>query len=50
MACLKQFRCNVVFGNGNPAQTVIVEAQNPPQARSFVEARYGGRCTSANQI
>ena len=47
----KIFKCNVIFKNGNPCQTVVVEANNPPQARSFAEARYpGGSCTSANQV
>ena len=47
----KQFRCNIVYNDGNPAEQVIIEANNPPQARDFAEARYpGGRCTAANQL
>ena len=47
----KTFKCNIVFNNGTPAKTVLIEATNPPQARDFAEARYpGGRCTSANQV
>ena len=45
----KQYRCNIVYKDGNPARTEIIEANNPPQARQFAEARFGGRCTSANQ-
>tara|TARA_Y100000592_G_C5307440_1_gene238454 strand:+ start:357 stop:512 length:156 start_codon:yes stop_codon:yes gene_type:complete len=46
----KTFKCNIIFSDGNPAITEYVEANNPPQARQFAEARYpGGRCTSANQ-
>ena len=46
----KTYRCNITFKGGNPAQTVFIEANNPPQAREFAEARYpGGTCTSANQ-
>ena len=47
----KQFKCTVIFSNGNPAIEPIIEANNPPQARDFAEARYpGGRCTAANQL
>ena len=47
----KTYRCNVIFKDGNPRQTVLIEANNPPQARAFAEARYpGGKCTSANQV
>ena len=47
----KTYRCNVIFKDGNPRQTVMIEANNPPQARAFAEARYpGGKCTSANQV
>ena len=47
----KQFKCTVIFNNGNPAQEPIIEANNPPQAREFAEARFpGGRCTAANQL
>jgi len=49
MASNKKFRCNVIYGDGNPAEQVIIEANNPPQARKFAELRYGGKCTSANQ-
>ena len=45
----KTFKCNIVFNDGNPAITELIEANNPPQAKKFAEARFGGRCTSANQ-
>ena len=46
----KKFRCQIIF-TGATAQSVIIEAVNPPQAKQFAEARYpGGRCVSANQI
>ena len=46
----KKFKCQIIF-TGQNAQSVIVEAVNPPQAKQFAEARYpGGRCVSANQI
>ena len=50
MASNKQFKCNIIYGDGNPSEQVIIEANNPPQARKFAEARYGGKCTSANQV
>ena len=50
MASNKQFKCNIRYDDGNPAEQVIIEANNPPQARKFAEARYGGTCTSANQV
>ena len=46
----KTFRCNIIFNDGNPAITEEVEANNPPQARKRAEARFGGKCTSANQV
>ena len=46
----KTFKCLVQFNDGNPAQTVLIEANNPPQARKFAEARYGGVCRAANQV
>ena len=47
----KQFKCTVTFTNGNPAIQPIIEANNPPQAREFAEARYpGGTCRAANQV
>ena len=46
----KQYKCNIVFNDGNPAIREIIEANNPPQAKKFAEARFGGRCTSANQV
>jgi len=46
----KTYKCTMIF-KGNPAQKVMIEANNPPQARQFAEARYpGGKCTSANQV
>ena len=50
MASNKEFKCNIVYNDGNPSEQVIIEANNPPQARKFAEARYGGKCTSANQV
>ena len=47
---MKQFKCTVIFSDGNPAIQPIVEANNPPQARQFAEARYGGTCRAANQV
>ena len=46
----KTFKCNIIFNDGNPAATELVEANNPPQARKRAEARFGGKCTSANQV
>jgi hypothetical protein len=47
----KTFKCTITFSNGNPAQQVLIEANNPPQARAFAEARYpGGTCRAANQV
>ncbi len=47
----KTFKCNVIFKDGNPAQTVLIEANNPPQAREFAEGRYpGGTARGANQV
>ena len=46
----KQFKCTVIFTDGNPAIQPIIEANNPPQAKQFAEARYGGRCCAANQV
>ena len=47
----KTYRCNIVFKDGNPAIKELIEANNPPQARKFAEARFpGGKCTSANQV
>ena len=47
----KTYKCNIIFKGGSPAQKVMIEANNPPQAKSFAEARYpGGKCTSANQV
>ena len=47
----KKYKCNVIFKDGNPPQRPIIEANNPPQARAFAEARFpGGKCTSANQV
>ena len=46
----KKYKCNITF-KGNPAIREIIEANNPPQAKQFAEARYpGGTCTSANQV
>ena len=47
---MKTYRCNIIFKDGNPAQKQIVEANNQRQARDFAERRYGGECTSANEV
>ena len=49
MARDKEFKCNMIYGGGVPSEQIIVEALNPPEARRRAEARYGGKCTSANQ-
>ena len=46
----KKYKCNITFNDGNPAIREIIEANNPPQAKKFAEARFGGKCTSANQV
>ena len=48
----KTYKCVIRFpGSGNPAITEIIEANNPPQARQFAEARFpGGKCSAANQV
>ena len=45
----RKFRCNIVFSDGRPARTVVLEALNPIEARDIAERQYGGRCSSANQ-
>jgi len=48
---MKTFKVTVTYpGTGNPAQQVLIEANNPPQAKQFAEARYGGKANGANQI
>ena len=45
------FKVSVRYpGTGQPAQKVIIEAVNAPQARQFAEARYGGKADQANQV
>ena len=47
----KTYKVTVTFKGGNPAQQVLIEANNPPQARDFAEARYpGGTAHGANQV
>ena len=47
----KTYRCVIRFSDGNPAIKEDIEANNPPQARKFAEARFpGGKCTAANQV
>ena len=46
----KTYKVTVTFSDGNPAQQVLIEANNPPQAKKFAEARYGGTARSANQV
>ena len=40
----------MVYNDGTPGEIVIVEGNNPPQARRRAESRYGGRCVAANQV
>ena len=47
---MKTYRCNIIFKDGNPPIKELIEANNPPQARKFAERRFGGECTSANQV
>lgn len=45
----KKYR--VILVGGGPARQEIIEARNPPQAKSFAEARFPGyKATAANQI
>ena len=47
----KNYKCTIIFRDGNPAIREIIEANNPPQAKKFAEARFpGGKCTAANQV
>lgn len=49
MSNRKMFR--VTLTGGGPARQEIVEALNPPQAKSFAEARFPGyKATAANQL
>ena len=48
---MKTFKVTVTYpGTGNPAQQVLIEANNARQAASFAEARYGGKANGANQV
>ena len=46
----KTYLCTVIFEDGSNAIQVEIEAQNPPQAQMFAEARYGGNCVAANGV
>ena len=47
----KTYKVTITFNNGNPAQQVLIEANNPPQARAFAEGRYpGGTARGVNQV
>jgi len=47
----KTYKCTITFNDGNPAIQELIEANNPPQARKFAEARFpGGKCWAANQV
>ena len=46
----KTYKVTVTYTDGNPAQQVLIEANNPPQAKQFAEARYGGTARGANQV
>ena len=47
----KTYLCTITFSDGNPAIREEIEANNPPQAKKFAEARYpGGKCRAANQV
>ena len=47
----KTYKVTITFNNGNPAQQVLIEANNPPQARDFAEGRYpGGTARGVNQV
>ena len=35
-------------GTNFPAETVLVDAVNPPKAKMIAERQYGGRATSCN--
>ena len=54
MATLYNFNVTLVpeLGNNNAmGRIVVIEAVNPPEAKSFAEGRYPGfRATAANQI
>ena len=48
---LKTYMVTITFTDGNPAIRTPIEANNPPQARKFAEARYpGGVARGCNQV
>ena len=47
---MAKFKCVVKVSQNVCAQTFIIEAVNPPQARQIAEAQTGGKCLSANQM
>ncbi len=47
----KTYKVTVTFSDGNPAQQVLIEANNPRQATQFAEGRYPtGTARAANQV
>ena len=47
----KTFKVTMTYpGTNQQGEQVIVEANNPPQARQRAEARYGGKAWGANQV
>jgi len=47
----KSFEVNLRFpGTGRPADKVIVEAINPPEAKERAERQYGGQAGGCRQI
>ena len=47
---MKTYLCNIIFRDGTPSMKEEIEARNQRQARDFAERRYGGECTSANEV
>ena len=47
----KTYKVTITFDNGNPSRQVLIESNNPPEAKDFAEGRYPG-CTAwgANQV
>ena len=47
---MKMFKTTIIYRDGTPARKELIEATNMRQARDFAERRYGGECTSANEV
>ena len=46
---IQTWAVNMVYpGTNFPAETVLVDAVNPPKAKMIAERQYGGRATSCN--